>query len=122
MDFATILGMASALSLAVERAMEVVKIGYLKIKKRVFPKKESTELAPNEKIVLTIAVSIAGVFIGGNSVVLQIPGVILLPLPLQQVITGLIISIGSGILHTAYEMFVAIKSNMESAQNGNGEG
>ena len=109
--------MASALSLAVERSMEIVKIGYLKIKKSIFPKKECAELSPNEKIVLTIGVSIAGVFIAGEAVVLQIPGVVLLPMPLQQVITGLIISIGSGVLHTLYGMFVAIKNNMEASQD-----
>lgn len=117
-DFGTILGLASGLSLAVERSMEVVKIGYLKIKKGIFPKLECTELSANEKIVLTIAVSIASIFIGGQSLVLQIPGVILLPMALQQVVTGLIISIGSGVLHTLYTMFIGIKNNIEAAQNG----
>lgn len=118
MDFGEILGMASALSLAIERSMEVVKIGYLKIKKYIFPKAACEDVTPNEKIILTIATSIAAVFIAGESVVLQIPGVIILPLPLQQVITGLVISVGSGVLHTLYGMFIAIKNNIETSQNG----
>ena len=116
MDFGTMLGMASGLSLAVERAMEVVKIGYLKIKKAIFPKMECSELTVNEKVMLTITTSIGAVFIGGQSVILPIPGVVKLPLPFQQIITGLILSIGSGVLHTAYEMFRSIKDNIEQAK------
>jgi hypothetical protein len=117
MDFGTILGMASALSLAVERSMEVVKIGYLKIKGIIFPKSSCANLTANEKIILTIATSIIGVFLVGASVVLPIPGVTKLPMFMQQIITGLIISIGSGVLHTLYGMFVAVKNNMEGTQN-----
>jgi hypothetical protein len=120
MDFGSILGMASALSLAVERAMEVIKICYLKIKKYIFPKKNCTELSQNEKMILTVAASIAGIFIAGDSVILPIPGVVSLPIPLQKVITGLIVSIGSGVLHTLYGMFVALKSNMETVQTDGG--
>ncbi len=117
MDFGSILGMASGLSLAIERAMEAVKIGYLKIKNVIFPKLNYTEITVNEKIILTIGTSIAAIFIGGSALVLPIPGVLSLPLWLQQVITGLIISMGSGILHTAFVIFKSIKDNIESASN-----
>ena len=114
MEFGTMLGMAAGLALAIERSMEAVKIGYLKIKKGLFPKLECEELSSNEKIVLTLAVSIGAIFIGGSAVVLPIPGVILLPMWLQQVVTGLIVSIGSGILHTLYTIIVGIKNNIEN--------
>jgi hypothetical protein len=115
MDFGTILGIASGLSLAVERAMEVVKVGYLKIKKAILPKASCDDLTKNEKTILTIAVSIAAIFIGGQAVILPIPGVVNLSLPLQAVVTGLIVSIGSGVLHTLYGIFIAIKDNIANA-------
>ena len=117
MEFLSMLSMASGLAVAVERSMEVVKIAYLKLKKFLFPKKNYTELTRDEKIVLTVIVSVSSVFIGGKSVILPIPGVMSLPLPVQSIITGLIICIGSNVLHTVYSMLSSIKNNIESAKN-----
>lgn len=115
MDVGSIIGQALALSLAVERSVEVAKIGYLKIKKSIFPRWSYEEITQNEKVLITVVISIALVFMGGPALLLQIPGVEILPIWVQSFISGLVISIGSNVFHTLYSIITSIKDNIESA-------
>jgi hypothetical protein len=117
MDIGSALAMGTALSFAVEKTVEVAKIGYLQLKKGIFPNKEYKELTPNEKIIMTVLIAVGGMLICGRYASFQIPGIKDLPFILQSIIYGLMLSVGSGVWHTLYNIFQAMKNNWEKAAN-----
>jgi len=110
MDFVTTITSLAFTSIAVERAVTVIKPLYLKIK-NAFVKKQSEECTKTEKEILTILVGPAVCIVSGFGI--DIPGVNESTL-IQQAIAGLIASLGSNVLHALMSIILAIKDSAES--------
>jgi hypothetical protein len=96
-----------AISIAIERLVEVVKPLYLQVKK-VILKKEFAECSKAEKTIISIVVGIILGLVSGVSF-----GIPSISIPIQGIIAGLVASIGSNVLHTLISLLGAFKEAAE---------
>lgn len=97
-----------AVAIAVERLVEVVKPLYLKAKNLLL-KRNDEECTKTEKIVMTVLIGPVLCIIGEISI--SISG---FPAIVQQVLCGLVASIGSNAIHAILGLIVAFKDAAES--------
>lgn len=105
-----LLSVLLGISVAVERAIEIVKPLYLQIKVALF-RKEYTECSKVEKEVMSILIGPVVCIIA--QVGIDLPGVNESAV-LQQVLAGLITSLGSNVLHAVLNIIIAIKDAAET--------
>lgn len=113
MDLAAISGVILAAAVAVERAAEVIKPFYLKIKNR-FTKVKYTECSKLEKEIMSILLGPAICIAAQVGVDLPSIGESAV---LGQVLAGLAASLGSNFLHTVLSIALAIKNGAEIVKN-----
>lgn len=115
MEFTTLLSLILAVSVAVERAVELIKPLYLKITNN-YTKVQRIDCTKTEKTVMTILLGPIICIIA--QVGIDLPGVNESNI-MQQVLAGLIASMGSNVLHALMSIILAIKSSAESVNSGN---
>lgn len=103
----SILAIVLAVALSTERFVEVLKPIYLKVKKLII-KEEYIEIDKTEKIIMSIVVGVAISLFSGVNV-----GITYLPIYTQQVLIGLVASLGSNVIHTLINLLVAFKESTE---------
>jgi len=103
----SVLANVLAVAIAVERLVEVIKPFYLKAK-NAFLKHNDEECTKTEKIIMTVLVGPFICIVGGVGI--NISGVSAVG---QQVLCGLIASIGSNVIHTLLNIVVAFKDIAE---------
>lgn len=110
MSFTDLLSVTASVAVAVERATEVLKPVYLKIKNKVF-KKDQTECTKEEKNILSIILGVLICIIMHIGV--DIPGINETSV-IQQILAGLISSFGSNVLHVALSILTGVKDTTEA--------
>lgn len=97
----------TALATSVERLVQIGKPIYLQLKNRII-KKEYKDITGYEKETLAVVISIGACIL--TQFKIEIPG-INTPVMLQYILTGLITSLGSGLLHNLVNLVIAIKDS-----------
>lgn len=107
----SVLAIVLAVAIAVERIVEVIKPLYLRAKNAVL-KRNDEECTRTEKIIMTVLVGPILCIIGGVGI--SISGI---SATVQQILCGLIASIGSNVIHTLLNIIVAFKNAAEGLSN-----
>ena len=114
MDFGTLLGIICAVSVALERLVELIKPFYLQIKEYALGKPQD-ECSSTEKKVM--AILLGPVICVIAQIGIDIPGVNEAAV-IQYFLAGLVASLGSNVLHALLNIVLAIKNNAEQLKNG----
>lgn len=110
MSFIDMLGVTASVAVAVERTSEIIKPIYLKIKNCIL-KTEFIECSSTEKSIMSIILGILICIL--THVRVDIPGINEASL-LQEILAGLISSLGSNVLHNILSILTAIKNTTEA--------
>jgi hypothetical protein len=109
MDFITALSIILGAAVASERATELIKPLYLKIKNQ-YSKTQYAECTKTEKEVMTILVAPLICIVARIGI--DLPGLNESTI-VQQLLAGLIASLGSNVLHALMSIVLAIKDSAE---------
>jgi hypothetical protein len=110
MDFVTMLGVLLGVSVAVERAAEIIKPLYLKIINN-YLKTPRTECTKIEKEIMSILLGPVICIVA--QVGIDLPGISEANI-IQQILAGLVASLGSNVLHALMSIILAIKNSAET--------
>lgn len=99
----------SGISIVVERTTQLVKTGYLQLKNAAF-KKNDPDISAFEKEILAIIVGIATCFTVGFGI--NLPNVVT-PVFASYVLAGVIVSLGSNVIHALVTILITVKNNLE---------
>lgn len=110
MDITSLLGVVASVAVAVERATELTKPVYLKLKSKVL-KKDLQECTRVEKSFMSMLLGSAICLL--TQIGVDIPGVNETS-PVREILAGLLSSFGSNVLHTVLSILTGIKDSTEA--------